>query len=112
MNPREKEDFEFDKWADATLRKLEQAVSVFDPDEVEVELAGDVLTLAFADEQKIVVNRQRAGRQIWMAAKRKAWHFCPDATGTHWRAGEHELWATLETVLAGQLGRAVHLTRG
>lgn len=109
MNPREKQDAEFDKVADAMLRRLERAVSVFDPDEVEVEMAGDVLNLTLGSGQKIVINRHRAARQIWMAAQRKAWHFDPDADGNVWKVGEAELTATLEQALSSLLSRPVKL---
>ncbi len=108
MNPREKQDAEFDKLADAMLRRIERAVSAFDPDEVDVEMSGDVLNLTLGS-QKIVINRHRAARQIWMAAQRKAWHFDPDAAGKVWKTGDAELVATLEAVLASLLGRSVRL---
>jgi len=109
MNPREKQDAEFDKLADAMLRRVERAVSVFDPDEVDVEMSGDVLNLTLASGQKIVINRHRAARQIWMAAQRKAWHFDPDGEGKLWKVGEAELVSTLEQVLSSQLSRSIKL---
>ncbi len=112
MNPREKQDAEFDKIAEAMIRRIERAVSTFDPDELEVELSGDVLNLTHGSGQKIVINRHRAARQIWMAALRKAWHFDPDASGQIWKTGEAELVTQLEQVLSTLFARTIKLPMG
>lgn len=135
MNPKEQEDSAFDRSADAQLRRIEKALSGFDPDELDAYLGGDVLTITLGNGQKIIINRHRAARQIWMAALRRAWHFDPAPAGT-WRTAkpaeksgdksgdksaeksgdksgdknvEAELITTLEEVLTQQLGRPIHL---
>src|SRR5439155_18201485 len=92
----------FDKIADTELVELERILGDFDPDELEVELSAGVLTLTFADGQKIVVNSHRAAGQIWMAGFRTAWHFSPreEANGRwSWQivkeTGTEELRSTL-----------------
>lgn len=111
MNPREQSDSVFDKHADAQLRRLERALGSFDPDEAEADTSGDVLTITVLAGKgpRIIINRHRAARQIWMAAARKAWHFDPDESFTIWRTGDAELVATLEQVLSEQLKRPVSL---
>ncbi|MCS6915071.1 MAG: iron donor protein CyaY [Myxococcales bacterium] len=111
MNPHQQQDQAFDDMADAQLRRLERALSELDPDEVEADLAGDVLTLTLRDGTRIVINRHRAARQIWMAALRQAWHFNPEDQGRHWRTAQQreELVSTLERVLSQQLGRPIQL---
>lgn len=111
MNPREQDDQAFDQIAEAQLRRLERALAAFDPDEVEADIGGDVLTLVLGDGTKIIINRHRAARQIWMAALRQAWHFdLQPADGAWWTAGaKEELVATLERVLTEKLGREVTL---
>lgn len=108
MNPKELEDSAFDRHADAQLRRIEKALGAFDPDEVEAYLGGDVLTITLGNGQKIIVNRHRAARQIWVAAVRRAWHFDPDPAGS-WRTKDAELISTLEQVLSDQLGRTIRL---
>jgi CyaY protein len=113
MNPREQEDQAFDRVAEAQLRRLERALLAFDPDELEADLAGDVLTLTLGNGSKIIINRHRAARQIWMAAMRQAWHFnLVPGQGT-WQSdkGSEELLSTLENVLTQQLGRKVDLSQ-
>lgn len=120
MNPREQEDLAFDQLADSLLKRLERALISYDPDELEAEKAGDVLNITLfsgqAKQEKIVINRHRAARQIWMAAQRRAWHFDPikgpDGQIT-WRVSaqgkEDELIATLQGVLTGLLRRPIHI---
>lgn len=114
MNPKENLDNAFDTLAEGELRRLERALSGFDPDEVDASIGGDVLTLTLGDGAKIIINRHRAARQIWMAALRRAWHFDHDAGG-QWSttvAGErHELWATLQQILSERLRTPIVLTR-
>jgi CyaY protein len=109
MNPREEEDAAFDKLADGQLRRLERALSSFDPDEVEGYLGGDVLNITLGDNTKIVINRHRAARQIWMSAQRRAWHFDYDQKSSTWRTSDAELVSKLEQVLADYLKRPVSL---
>ena len=110
MNPREAEDAAFDKLADGQLRRLDRALSRLDPDEVECDLAGDVLNITLGNNSKIVINRHRAARQIWMAAQRRAWHFNHDAASNTWRTGDAELISQLEQVLAEYLKRPISLS--
>ena len=64
----------YQRLADDTLRKLESMFEHVDADDVDVERAGDVLTLTFRDGKKCVVNTQRPTRQLWLAANARAWH--------------------------------------
>ena len=120
MNPREQEDPAFDQLADRQLKKLERALISYDPDELEAEKAGDVLNITLfvgqPQQSKIVLNRHRAARQIWMSALRRAWHFdpvCDSAGQTTWRTQAHgsdeELVATLQAVLSAQLKRPIQI---
>jgi CyaY protein len=70
--------------ADDTLRALESMFEDIDADDVDVERAGDVLTLTFRDGKKAVVNTQRPTRQIWLAANARAWHFGWDEASSRW----------------------------
>jgi CyaY protein len=106
------DDDTFDRIADAELRHLENALGELDPDELEVELASGVLTLTFADDQRMVVNSHRAAREIWVAAFRTAWHFAPREEGGRWvwRTAKEELRATLAKVIGERLGHSVEVS--
>jgi CyaY protein len=73
---------EYLKLADATFKRIEDMLDQVDADDVDVERAGDVLTLAFKNGKKCIVNTQRPTRQIWLAAGVRAWHF--DWDGARW----------------------------
>lgn len=73
----------YQKLADSALGTIERMLDDVDADLVDVERAGDVITLSFANRKKCVVNTQRPTRQIWLAADARAWHFSfDDASGT------------------------------
>jgi CyaY protein len=101
----------YDKIADAELHHLEKALGDVDPDELDVDLSQGVLTLEFADGDKVVVNSHRAAKEIWMAAFRKAWHFGPRQESGQWvwRTADAELRRTLADVLQKKLGHAVEV---
>jgi CyaY protein len=77
---------EYQKLADAVFRRIEDGLKDVDPDVVDLDRAGDVVTLTFAGPRQIrcVVNTQRPVRQIWLAANARAWHFSLDATTGRW----------------------------
>ena len=70
--------------ADAAMRRIEKALGDHDPDEVDCELAGDVLSLTFKGGKKCIVNTQRPTRQLWVAANARAWHFSYDEAKGAW----------------------------
>ena len=72
------------KLADATFKRIEDLLEDVDADDVDVERAGDVLTLAFKNGKKCIVNTQRPTRQIWLAANARAWHFSFDEAQGRW----------------------------
>lgn len=70
--------------AEAAFRRIEAMLEDVDADDVDVERAGDVLTLTFSNRKKAVVNTQRPTRQIWLAADARAWHFSFDEASGDW----------------------------
>jgi len=70
--------------ADEALRAIETMLEHVDAEDVDLERAGDVLTLTFQNGKKAVVNTQRPTRQIWLAANARAWHFSYDESSSRW----------------------------
>jgi CyaY protein len=106
-------DSEFERLATQTLADIEAAVeSAADAVGLDVDLQmkpGGVLELEFDDGTKMIVNRQSASRQIWVAAKSGGYHFRYD--GHRWvdtRDGG-ELFAALSRLVGAQTGGAVVL---
>jgi CyaY protein len=65
----------YQQLADVALRAIENMLEDVDAEVVDIERAGDVLTLTFPGRKKAVINTQRPTRQIWVAANARAWHF-------------------------------------
>jgi CyaY protein len=74
----------YQKLADAALRRIERALGDFDPDTLDCEIAGDVLTITLRGASKCIVNTQRPTRQLWLAANARAWHFSYDEATDRW----------------------------
>jgi len=93
------------------LEHIDEALGELEHEDLDVDLAGDVLTLAFADGIKFVINAHSAAGQIWMAAKTDAWHFDWDADAERWIAPKNgdELMATVARTVGERLGQAVSL---
>ncbi len=91
------------------LEHIEATLADCEHDSLDVELAGDVLTLVFADGTRYVINAHSAARQIWMAADKSAWHF--DWDGARWVAGRtgDELMSTLANVVSHKLGTRIEI---
>jgi CyaY protein len=102
---------QFVKVATAALQRIEDGLVNLEHDTLDVELAGDVLTLEFEDGLQFVINAHSAAGQVWMAANRNAWHFdYDDAAGT-WVASKtgDELMATVGKHVGEKLGMPVSL---
>jgi CyaY protein len=96
--------------ADGVFRRLEDGLKDADPDVVDCERAGDVVTLTFNGTRRCIVNTQRPVRQIWLAAGAKAWHFSyEEATGRWLDDKGHgiELFAQVAAIVKEQVGLAV-----
>ncbi len=102
-------DAEFEKLADAALAKVEAALEASGL-ELDLELKeGGIVEAQFQDGSKLIVNRHRAAREIWVAARSGGFHFRWD--GAAWRdtrAGT-ELFAALSALASEQSGSEVRL---
>lgn len=106
-------DSEFERLATETLAAIEAAVeAAADGAGLDLDLQmkpGGILELEFADASRMVINRQGAVREIWVAAKAGGFHFRYD--GHRWvdtRDGG-ELYAALSRMVSAQGGAAVIL---
>lgn len=94
--------------ADDTFRRIEDMLEDVDADDVDIDRAGDVVTLTFARGGKCIVNTQRPTRQIWLAAASRAWHF--DWDGAHWLDDKDkttELFDAIARIVKEQAGVAL-----
>lgn len=64
----------FDSAVDEILLAIEDAIEDSEAD-IEYDTIGGILTLEFPDNSRIIINRQSATKQIWVAAKSGGFHF-------------------------------------
>lgn len=102
-------DTEFNAAVDRTLLAIEDALEAQETD-IDLETAGGILTLTFENGSKVIVNRQSATREIWVAARSGGFH-CAHR-GEEWvcnTTGE-TLPALLSRVCSEQAGEPVTVT--
>ncbi|HXN33178.1 MAG TPA: iron donor protein CyaY [Polyangiaceae bacterium] len=100
----------YQKLADEAFRAIGDAFEDVDPEVVDCEAAGDVVTLTMRGGGKCIVNTQRPTRQIWLAAIARAWHFSWDEAGKRWvddKGLGDELYATIARVVKQTTGADV-----
>ncbi|KAG0163602.1 hypothetical protein DFQ28_005597 [Apophysomyces sp. BC1034] len=95
---------------DAVRTALENVVDEAGID-VECERSGNVLTLEFDNDSKIIVNLQPPMQEIWIAAKSGGYHF--KYVDGAWRDTRNstEFFATLSGAVSQHAGKAVMLAR-
>lgn len=70
----------YDATVAQVFKRLLKGLDVADPDLVDVESTGEMVTVTqLKTSEKVVINTQRAARQIWVAGKGAGIHFSCDA---------------------------------
>ena len=69
----------------AAFKRIVAAADALDPDVLEAESTGDMVTLTAASREKCIVNTQRAVRQIWVAGRGQGIHFSYDSASGAWK---------------------------
>ena len=101
---------EFHRAATAMLNRIEQAVEASGAD-IDYENAGEILELEFTNRSKIIINKQGAAKQIWVAAKSGGFHYNYDTGTQQWRNDQSgaELFSELSRLASEQAGKSVRL---
>lgn len=100
---------EYEGIAQQTLLQIEQRIET-DATDIEFETENEILTLEFPDHSRIIINKQRPLKQIWVAARSGGFHYDYHPQKGMWlRAGNHELFTDLETFASEQLKAPVRL---
>jgi len=68
----------------SAFKRILAAADTMDPDVLEAESTGDMVTLTTASREKCIINTQRAVRQIWVAGRGQGIHFSYDAASGSW----------------------------
>lgn len=93
------------------LRHIDEVLGDLEHEDLDVDLAGDVLTLDFSDGSKFVINAHSAAEQVWMAAGTTAWHYDWQPEDERWVATKtnDELMSTVARVVGEKLGAKIEL---
>ena len=95
---------------EATLDALERKLDELELDDLDIEAGDGKLTLEKEDSGRpLILSRQGATNEIWLAEPRGGWHFAWD--GSAWICTKRgvELLAALEELLEQALGTKVSL---
>ena len=71
----------YNQLVSSAFQVLLRALDKVDPDLLDADSTGDMVTVTSASGQKVVVNTQRATRQIWVAGKGLGLHFSFEPDG-------------------------------
>ncbi|MFT4798836.1 MAG: CyaY protein [Sulfitobacter sp.] len=101
-------DSEFYSMVDELTIQLEDELEVY-PEDLDIENASGILTIGFPNGSTIVVSRQIATHEIWIAAKSGGFHLANKADA--WVCGTtgESLPELVSRVVTEQLGRDVSL---
>lgn len=104
---------EFNQRVDDILIQIEDAIEDSGVD-IDYETAAGILTLSFADDSKIIINRQTPVRQIWIAARQGGFHFVYNEAQDQWQleSGEETLFTALSRFCSAQAGETIELVKG
>ena len=79
------------------------------PEDLDVENAGGILTVGFPNHSTIVVSRQIANHEIWVAAKSGGFHLGNKSGDWHCATTGESLPTLISRVVTEQIGRPVSL---
>ena len=101
----------FNDQIDDLMIAIEDAIDESETD-IDFENAGGILTLTFANNSQIILSRQGALRQLWLAARAGGFHFDynPDQNAWICDSNGEEFYALLNRCATEQAGEPVNLT--
>jgi CyaY protein len=99
---------EFEVHAEHAWTRVLDLFENIDPDDADVEQAGDVIRIDYRGGSRVVLNTQRPARQLWLAGRSQAWHFSYDPQRGTWlddKGRGAELYATLSSLTQEAIGQ-------
>lgn len=77
------DDSHYSQLVSQLFKRLVKAADMVDPDQLEADSTGDMITFTARSGEKVIVNTQRAVHQVWVAGGGEGVHFSLAADG-HW----------------------------
>ena len=99
----------FNQYIDETLLAIEEAIDEMSLD-IDYDTIAGILTLEFPNQTKIIINRQAANSQLWVAARSGGFHL--DFIDEQWFCKKEDcnLQVLLDRLCSDQAGAAVALS--
>ena len=94
----------YERLAADTFKRVLDLFEDVDPEDADIESAGDVIRIDLRGGQRIVLNTQRPVRQIWLAGGQSAWHFSYDGASWQDDKGRGELFDILRAMTRDAIG--------
>jgi len=104
------DDRAFEDRIDALFGEIEDCIDDMeqaDDREIDIDTTAGMLTIDLADSGSIIVSRQIANHEVWIAAKSGGYHLSLDGEYWHCRTTGEELGALLDRVFTEQLGESI-----
>ncbi len=74
---------QFNELVDNILLNIEEQLDELETD-VDYEINGGILTLTMPNGSQIIINRQTANKQLWLAAKSGGYHYVYNEQQNQW----------------------------
>ena len=100
---------EFNQLIDDVIMQIEDAIDELDSD-IDYETSGGILTITMENQSQIIINRQVASLQLWLAAKSGGYHFnYNDSDGWQEERSSRSFEDVLNQCLTEQAGKAIEI---
>ena len=103
--------FEFNQLAEQTMNAIEEAIEASGAD-IDYDTISEILTLEFENGSQIIINKQGAANQLWVAARSGGFHFDYDPESETWIRDcepREDLFSCLNRCCSEQAGVSVQL---
>lgn len=102
------EESKFNQLVDETLLSIEDAIDE-SGDDIDYDTVAGILTLEFEDQSKIIINRQAAMFQLWVAARSGGFHLDYMDGQWHCKTEDCSLQLLLDRLCSEQAQTSIHL---
>jgi len=96
----------FQDKVDEEFARIEDKIDELELD-IDVDLSGGVVTFTFENESQVILSRQIANHEIWVAAKSGGFHLRAELDGWHCDTTDENLETLLNRVFMEQAGLSI-----
>jgi CyaY protein len=96
---------EYSRLADQTLGTIEEWLEEIESDDLDFSTGDGLINIEFSDGEHLILNRQAASKQLWLAASDRAWHCNWDPSAQRWlddKEGD-DLYALIQNLISEKI---------